>query len=556
MKIRKNGRSLLTTITVTLIPFYVISLFVILFFLEYNNISRHNRDVENYFKSLMENYSVSSINYIEKNDTSGILMILQNISKLQDFKFAYLLDSNFKIFNYLKVQNRESINFSMETAKKSLEQSLIIKEFDQNIFTDIYYTPIFTEKNGEKFPIGVLLVGVSRNENVKSIFKIIFQTLSITVVSLLLFFVVIWILYKRIKTPITMITKEMEQINQGKGNIENRKITVKAEKEVNDLIGEFNKVLDLLYITKNDVSLVTNQLNEHIELLSSSSEELTASSEEITSTIQEISQNSSEQAKKIEEVFNKTESTKNNIKTSFEKTKMNEEFSAKINQVTQTGKELSKKAVEKIETIINSSNELYEKIKDINEKQEKISLITDTIESITNRTNILSLNASIEAARAGEYGKGFQVVAEEIRKLAEKSQQSALSIHSIINEIKDSIEVLIVQSRENETVLSEGKEVVINTSEVLENISNSISSIAENSKSISEQIKNVKDVIDEFSLAIDEVVKISENNASASEEIAASIEQQGASIEELASSAQHLYEIVGKLKEVVDKFQR
>lgn len=555
MNKEKKKKSLLTTIMITVIPFYVVFLFIILFFIEYRNISNHNKDTDDYVRSIIENYSFSSINFIQRGDTNGILTVLNNLSKIPDFKFALILDSNLLIFNYLKNDNKNEMIVSKEMAKKSVEDIKILKEFNKNLLIDTYYSPIFFETDGERQFLGVLCVGLSRNENINTIVNILIQTHVIIVISLVMFSFILLILYRRIRNPIALITKEMKQINEGRGNIENRKITVEAEKEINQLINEFNKVLDFLYNIKNDVSIITNQLNEHIELLSSSSEELTASSEEITSTIQEISQNSSEQAQKIEEVFHKTETTKSSINTSFDKTKMNEEFSSKINEVTITGKELSKQAVEKIEIIINSSNELYEKIKDINEKQEKISIITDTIESITNRTNILSLNASIEAARAGEYGKGFQVVAEEIRKLAEKSQESALAIHGIINEIKNSIDILINQSKSNELVLNEGKDVILNTSEVLENISNSISSITENNKSISNEIKNVKTIIDEFSSTINEVVKISETNASASEEIAASIEQQGASIEELASSAQHLYEIIGKLKEIVNKFQ-
>ncbi len=558
MKKKDKRKSLLTIMIFWIIPYFFAIAFITRFSIEAQNILNRNRENEKYFQNIVKMISAFSSHFLEVSDTEHIdelNYILNNFKNIDNFYYALYVDSSYTIKGYIKSKDDISFEYEKKFIEKSLSEEKVIEEFQPKNSTDNYYYAITSDYGGEKRFLGGFILSISR----KSFFKIMLSNslkslLIVGLVSIILLFT-IFHLYKRIVNPIILITKELKMINEGKSDLKPKDMTI-PYREYIDPILEFNKVFELLYTIRNELTDATKQITEHIELLSSSSEELTASSEEITSSIQEISHNSYEQAKKMEEVYKGTKETKNIIVSSFEMIKKNEEFSTKINLMAKKGKEISENSSRASEMILSSSNELYKTIKDITEKQEKISLITETIKAITNRTNILSLNASIEAARAGEYGKGFQVVAEEIRKLAEKSQESAISIHEIIEEINEAIKILIEKSKSNEEIIVDGKNALTKTFETLEEISNNIENINENNKNATNQIKTVKESMELFSKTINEILNISENNASASEEITSAVEQEGASIEELASSTQHLYTTAGKLKDIVERFKK
>lgn len=559
MKKKDKRKSLLTTIIFSLIPYFFAIGFIILVFVQIQNISNKNTNDEKYFQNIVKMVSSFSTHFLETSDTEHINElnhILNNFKNIDNFYYALFVDSSYTVKSYIKLKDDILLEYEKKFIEKSLQEGKVIKEFQPKNNADNYYCAITSDSLGEKRFIGGFILSISRKSYLNFIRSILLQTLLFIIFATIIFLFIIFSLYKKIINPILFVTKEMKMINEGKSDLSNQKIMTVTYREYEDLIVEFNRVLELLYIIKSELTDATKQITEHIELLSSSSEELTASSEEITSSIQEISHNSYEQAKKMEEVYKGTEETKNIIVSSFDIIKKNEEFSSKINLMAKEGKEMSKNSAQAAEMILNSSSELYKTIRDITEKQEKISLITETIKAITNRTNILSLNASIEAARAGEYGKGFQVVAEEIRKLAEKSQESAISIHEIIEEINMAIKTLIEESKSNEEVIADGKKALTKAFETLEEISNNIESINDNNRNVTNQIKTVKESMELFSKTINEILKISENNASASEEITAGVEQEGASIEELASSTQHLYTTAGKLKDIVERFRK
>ncbi len=558
MKKKDKRKSLLTIMIFWIIPYFFAIAFITRFSIEAQNILNRNRENEKYFQNIVKMISAFSSHFLEVSDTEHIdelNYILNNFKNIDNFYYALYVDSSYTVRSYIKAKDDIPIEYERKFIEKSLSEEKVIEEFQPKNSTDNYYYAITSDYGGEKRFLGGFILSISR----KSFFKIMLSNslkslLIVGLVSIILLFI-IFHLYKRIVNPIILITKELKMINEGKSDLKPKDMTI-PYREYIGLILEFNKIFELLYTIRNELTDATKLITEHIELLSSSSEELTASSEEITSSIQEISHNSYEQAKKMEEVYKGTKETKNIIVSSFEMIKKNEEFSTKINLMAKKGKEISENSSRASEMILSSSNELYKTIKDITEKQEKISLITETIKAITNRTNILSLNASIEAARAGEYGKGFQVVAEEIRKLAEKSQESAISIHEIIEEINEAIKILIEKSKSNEEIIVDGKNALTKTFETLEEISNNIENINENNKNATNQIKTVKESMELFSKTINEILKISENNASASEEITSAVEQEGASIEELASSTQHLYTTAGKLKDIVERFKK
>ncbi|MPM66593.1 Methyl-accepting chemotaxis protein McpB [bioreactor metagenome] len=196
-----------------------------------------------------------------------------------------------------------------------------------------------------------------------------------------------------------------------------------------------------------------------------------------------------------------------------------------------------------------------EKVFILDEKSEKISLITETIKSITSQINMLSLNAAIESARAGEAGRGFSVVANEIKKLAADTATSTVEIDNIIKEFKKIIE-------DTKTEMITAKQVIGNTSamskitgEAFRSIDRSVENIIGKIDSLTMDIVSMSKDKDNVIRTIDGISAVSEQSAATTEEISAAVEQQSANMVTISETAQQLYNIATELKDLIIKFK-
>ena len=189
--------------------------------------------------------------------------------------------------------------------------------------------------------------------------------------------------------------------------------------------------------------------------------------------------------------------------------------------------------------------------KDINE----INEITNIINNIAEQTNLLALNAAIEAARAGEAGRGFSVVADEIRKLAEQSKVSSENISRLINEISKNTDVIVQDSVEMDNEL-------INQVNIIDSSITSFKKIIEAVNEVIPKIETVKNSAEDIDKdkntildRVDGVSSVALEVSASSEEIAASSEEMNASTEEVAAAAQILSNMTNEMIEEVNKFK-
>ncbi|WP_160677326.1 methyl-accepting chemotaxis protein [Clostridium sp. C8-1-8] len=202
-----------------------------------------------------------------------------------------------------------------------------------------------------------------------------------------------------------------------------------------------------------------------------------------------------------------------------------------------------KHAIEEMDEIIKSlENENNKSTESINELARKFSKVNEVVQLITNiasQTNLLALNAAIEAARAGEQGKGFAVVADEVRKLAEITKQSTADISNLIESIESETKVVLSNADNSNTVINKG---VAASSRAIEKIENSLSSISVVEKEIKEVIntistqrKNIEQVNEEIK-TVDEVLKTTVSTIINHIEEASVVDEQLAATERTLSS--------------------
>ncbi len=215
--------------------------------------------------------------------------------------------------------------------------------------------------------------------------------------------------YLRMQDEVGLLAKSTKLMQDG---IRNLIINVKSESNISQ--NAANNVADYvseLYGNIEDVSASTEELSAYMEETAAASEEMTASAQEIEQAVEAIARSTQNGTVEVIEINKRAVDTKENVN----------------------------KAQRKAADILMETREELDKAIENSKVVEQISVLTDSIMQITSQTNLLSLNAAIEAARAGDAGKGFSVVAEEIRKLAEQSKDTAIQIQNITAKVTGSV---------------------------------------------------------------------------------------------------------------------
>ncbi len=329
----------------------------------------------------------------------------------------------------------------------------------------------------------------------------------------------------KIEAPISKVVAMANRIADGDLTVPD--LDVKTKDEIGSLSSSLNKMKKALNDTINNVVLSANDVVSTVDKVkdrskktaegavtqSNQASQIAAAAEEMSQTITDIAKNAS----------------------------IASETSAEAMDVANTGKDVADNAVKTVNRVYTSTVELATMVEKLNNRASEIGDIVTVIKDIADQTNLLALNAAIEAARAGEQGRGFAVVADEVRKLAERTIKATAEI---------SEKITAVQSESTQTTKSmeEASGEVTKATDYIRGVGDTLNHIVESVHKVRDQITQIATAVDEQSAASEEVA----NNIEKTSAIAKDMEHMA---EDVTAQVSHLTQTAGKLKDSIASFK-
>jgi methyl-accepting chemotaxis protein len=446
---------------------------------------------------------------------------------------------------YLNIKVPDYIKKSVINDKKEEITEIII----DNKKYEGMFTPLI---DGKGKAIGMWLTAVDKSKAEETIFNVNFIVGITTIIFILLGVIGINIFINILLKNVNKVSNTINELGQGKLNI-NCNINTKDEikdiadsvnitiKNIRNLVEKTANIIEKLKTTSNTISII--------------SEEIGFSSEEIASAMGNALEGSVVQTEKIEECDKTIDILSQKIhemNIQIENTIKNGEYTKKS---TETGINALEVLKEKLNKNHTSTLILTKQIDKLSKGSKVIENIIGTIKDIANKTNLLALNASIEAARAGEAGRGFTVVAEEIRNLAEQSKNSTEEISIIIQDITKAIKESKIHMDESNEIVELSNNSMQQTEKAFMNIKNNTNILIKEILILKNNLNEVRDVESKVISSMENILEVTKQSKIITMEVNSSTEKQSFSINQIIGSLQEENSVINELTETISMFK-
>lgn len=358
--------------------------------------------------------------------------------------------------------------------------------------------------------------------------------------------------YGRFIAPMKGIISNIEQVSKGDLTARLDENNVGQLKPIAVSFNEMTENWEQILLQVQETSMQAAALAQELH---ASAEETSLASQQVAKSIEEVATGSETQVQRMEGTLHAMGEMSAGIEQVTSTSSTVSDASVGMMQQAEQGSESVQKAVNQVNMIRTSVSNSAETVRILGERSQSIGQIVEVITGIASQTNLLALNAAIEAARAGEQGRGFAVVADEVRKLAEQSEQSAGEIAKLIQQIQgDTLKAV--------SSMDGGMQEVESGIALFQASSEAFTQILNTANSVTEQIRQLSDATGRMSTAsqnvvrsLGEVMDISRNFEMNSQSVAAASEEQFASMEQISESSKSLSELAQQMQLLISGFK-
>ncbi|PJN88952.1 methyl-accepting chemotaxis protein [Bacillus sp. mrc49] len=424
------------------------------------------------------------------------------------------------------------------------------------------YLSVFVPIKQGNEVIGILGVDIDASKVDSTASKVLGGILPLTIIiNVILIAIVvgalIWYLTRKLR-PLRMVSMAAKEIAEGDLIAANQLIShtkVKGNDEISTLVKSFEEMIN------NTIMIVNSMKSSSLQLLAASSEiehkisEMDTSTQYIVKGIQQVAgatevqlHRSEESSRVIEEM---TIGIQKIAEASSEVSEQTNQVSIQMSNGNKDLNGLSNQILQVKDVMLQASSE----IKKLDEQANEIVNIVHLITGIAEQTNLLALNAAIESARAGEHGKGFAVVSNEVRKLAEGTKESATNIQESLLNFKSIINNSVAMMETGTKEVEEGTKVVLNTRETFNETIKSYEHVSDQIQEISAITEQMAAGSQEINASIENFAALTKETAEVSQQVALSTDQQAKSMEDISFSTTSMVKLANGLEKSVEQFK-
>lgn len=428
------------------------------------------------------------------------------------------------------------------------------KEFtgDATVIDSLYQSKYVPLKDSSGNIVGMLFIGVSKSASSAQINNLI---LVIGLISIIALSISIIIFTQFTNGIIKNIKKILTSLNKISAGDLTEVCEVKSSDETKEIADSINNMCEGISHLVYGMKQSSIKLQHDADNLSSLSIQMSASTEEVSTAISQVASGTGTQAGDLIGVTSALNSFGDGIDKIAHAVNEIDTNSKSINSMAATSDKDMNYLIESINTMSSTFNMFMDKLSLLGENVTKINEITNLINSVADQTNLLALNAAIEAARAGETGRGFAIVADEIRKLAEQSKTSSQNINSIVSTISGDSKEIINSAGIMNTELLNQVNIINVTIDSFKKIVASVNKVIPMIEAVNTSTTMINN--DKYSIIgnVETISSISEEVSASAEEIAASSEEITASSQEVTVTAQNLRTMTIDMSNQVNKFK-